>query len=364
MWAGCAGRGEVTPVLNWCRTLVLVILAANQLENKGKNSVGMVYSSEKHRFLHRIALFIERSPTHARARTVTGPKFRALGSPATPMQCRFVPNPIRTPEIRSFLEAHTHALVWQLGMLNAWPHLDPESTQVWRFLEVRSQGTLEAVLACDLSRRWWGLTHRTIPGAIEGVRFLLKTGFPFSIEGEDTALEAVLEALPALKGRLAHDGRCLTLRRHCGAGGWPRPGGFRPGTLEDLPLLLAYFHQEPTVGPPASIPLLNSQLQEGIWYVLEVSRRGVCLGAAADAGPYRYIRDVYTFPELRRQGWARQWMEGILSILHDSAQDAVLCVAEDNRPAITLYHSMGFEPWGRRRNLHFHRRRPSSSFQV
>jgi ribosomal protein S18 acetylase RimI-like enzyme len=66
------------------------------------------------------------------------------------------------------------------------------------------------------------------------------------------------------------------------------------------------------------------------------------------------IQGVYTWPECRRQGFARAGMSGLIREAFESGADHVqLAVVEGNLPAIRLYEGLGFEPFSELRTILF-----------
>ena len=66
------------------------------------------------------------------------------------------------------------------------------------------------------------------------------------------------------------------------------------------------------------------------------------------------IQGVYAWPELRRRGLAATGMTALVRQAERAGADHVqLAVIEGNEPAIALYESLGFVPFGRLRTILF-----------
>jgi len=67
------------------------------------------------------------------------------------------------------------------------------------------------------------------------------------------------------------------------------------------------------------------------------------------------IQGVYTWPEMRRRGYARRGMDSIVREAFASGADHVqLAVVEGNERAFSLYRGLGFEPFAELRTILFH----------
>lgn len=68
-----------------------------------------------------------------------------------------------------------------------------------------------------------------------------------------------------------------------------------------------------------------------------------------EASDQAELLTITVHPDARRQGYAKQLMQtGQQFAAKKGVQVIFLDVAEDNRPAIALYKSLGYEPFGRR----------------
>ncbi len=67
------------------------------------------------------------------------------------------------------------------------------------------------------------------------------------------------------------------------------------------------------------------------------------------------VQGVYTWPDVRRQGYARKGMEALLQEAFASGASHVqLAVVAGNERASSLYHKLGFEPFAELRTILFH----------
>jgi ribosomal protein S18 acetylase RimI-like enzyme len=67
------------------------------------------------------------------------------------------------------------------------------------------------------------------------------------------------------------------------------------------------------------------------------------------------IQGVYTWPDFRRQGYARKGMEALLhEAFASGASHVQLAVVAGNERASSLYHKLGFEPFAELRTILFH----------
>jgi ribosomal protein S18 acetylase RimI-like enzyme len=103
-------------------------------------------------------------------------------------------------------------------------------------------------------------------------------------------------------------------------------------------------------GKPLDHTAAQSEIMANEYYLNFASGRIVATGAVrlrADASAY--LSNIAVRPELRRQGLARAMVGHLLSCC-DHAHSIELAVHPDNRPAHTLYASLGFKPTGCQEN--------------
>ena len=66
------------------------------------------------------------------------------------------------------------------------------------------------------------------------------------------------------------------------------------------------------------------------------------------------IQGVYTWPEVRRRGYARRGMDSIIrEAFASGASHVQLAVVDGNEPAAALYRELGFESFAELRTILF-----------
>lgn len=177
------------------------------------------------------------------------------------------------------------------------------------------------------------------------------------ITGERDTVDALWDAFaPDAAPRLSRLQRAYLLHR------LPEPppdtSTLRLANLDDLPHLLlasADLYREETLSDPARTAPLAFQrmicdriLQRQIWICTD--ERGVSFKAElALRTPHgALLAGVYTRPDARRRGLARQALLHLLHRLQAEATPVALLVNADNHAARTLYERLGFRytsPW-------------------
>jgi uncharacterized protein len=117
-----------------------------------------------------------------------------------------------------------------------------------------------------------------------------------------------------------------------------------------LPLQEAYEKEEVLLDPAHYNPTLClrslvQSLREEVHVVLERDGRPVAKAATNARGfTVDQIGGVYTVPGDRGKGFARAVMVALLGRIFAEKSGACLFVKKKNRPAISLYHGLGFQP--------------------
>lgn len=124
-------------------------------------------------------------------------------------------------------------------------------------------------------------------------------------------------------------------------------GDGRWATLTDEPILKQYeqaYIEERASGNPNRN--WNSLIQQRRIAVLESQGEIVSVVRYNPVNNYALIAAPFTFPEFRRQGFARKLLAFLIKELLQKYITIKLWVDEDNTAAIALYSSLNFEPVG------------------
>ncbi|MBA3029092.1 MAG: GNAT family N-acetyltransferase [Desulfobacteraceae bacterium] len=93
------------------------------------------------------------------------------------------------------------------------------------------------------------------------------------------------------------------------------------------------------------IKMIHSIRDEHLLAVLLKNSRPVSCGLGVIHKGYFGIFDIVTHPDLRNKGYGKELVGGMLAwAVEKSAHTAYLQVVSDNRPAIRLYHGLGYGP--------------------
>jgi ribosomal protein S18 acetylase RimI-like enzyme len=114
--------------------------------------------------------------------------------------------------------------------------------------------------------------------------------------------------------------------------------------VDDIVQFEAAVMNEKLYGKPLDHAAVQSEISINRYYLDTRNGRIVATGAFRlrdDASAY--VSSIAVRPELRRQGLARAMMMHLISCCGD-AQSIDLAVHPENRPALTLYASLGFVP--------------------
>ncbi len=273
--------------------------------------------------------------------------------PSRDLQMEMYYAPGDVPGGLEFMERHTCALRWLVGMFTHWSWTPPQVASAWRFFALTRSSTLEALVCHQSWNGWWGMVCAGPEAALSAYASMARIGPLRHLEGERGHLQAILSIDPQLTRRLVQVERSVVLRYPTRDSKCIAPRGFRLARRQDVRSFQDYHEATPGHGRPPAVQELYRQVDRGAAYVLEVEGEVAALGKAVPAGSYHYIRDVFTFPQFRRQGCARRLMEGLVTVAADAGRDACLCVAEDNKAGLQLYPHLGFRPWGDRMHLVF-----------
>jgi ribosomal protein S18 acetylase RimI-like enzyme len=141
------------------------------------------------------------------------------------------------------------------------------------------------------------------------------------------------------------------------------PGVARPARSEDLEELVhaarASLWEEDRPDPADGDPLGFRRWVEGrLHRARVVSERGRTVFVAyADVRRTEgwLVQGVYTWPEVRRRGFARRGMDSVVrEAFASGASHVQLAVVEGNERASALYEHLGFEAFGELRTILFH----------
>jgi ribosomal protein S18 acetylase RimI-like enzyme len=133
----------------------------------------------------------------------------------------------------------------------------------------------------------------------------------------------------------------------------PEPGGtgLRPATTRDLDLLVpacaASHHEELGVDPLRRDPdgfrwRTRAQIEEGrSWVWIEDGVIRFKAEASAWTPSAVQLQQVWTDPEVRRQGFASRALRDLVRLLLERVPAVCLFVRTDNAPAIALYETIG-----------------------
>ena len=117
-----------------------------------------------------------------------------------------------------------------------------------------------------------------------------------------------------------------------------------------FPLQMAYEQEEVLLDPShfseaLCLRSLVQSLRDEIIFVLESGGRLVAkAGTNARGYAVDQIGGVYTVPGERGKGLGRAVMAGLLKEIFREKAGACLFVKKKNRPAVALYHGLGFQP--------------------
>lgn len=201
-------------------------------------------------------------------------------------------------------------------------------------------------------------------GALRGVAVVLEGGRVFLEASDDDAARAlvravrssgvaptrVLAALPFASRPAAVLGGELRTQRLLAmvAGAIAEPGEGRVATDADLDVLADYQALYDAERGTQSRLDWRDWVRRGAVWVHELE--GVVASVLLDNGRtsrFAAIGGTFTFPHLRRRGSARALTAWAARRLLSERPRVHLIVDEDNRPAIALYRSLGFEEIGR-----------------
>jgi ribosomal protein S18 acetylase RimI-like enzyme len=140
------------------------------------------------------------------------------------------------------------------------------------------------------------------------------------------------------------------------------PGVARPARSEDLEELVyaarASLWEEdrpdPSDGDPAGFRRWVASRLSRARIVSEEGRMVFVAYADVRRPEGWLIQGVYTWPEVRRRGYARRGMDSIIrEAFASGASHVQLAVVDGNEPAAALYHELGFEPFAELRTILF-----------
>jgi ribosomal-protein-alanine N-acetyltransferase len=122
--------------------------------------------------------------------------------------------------------------------------------------------------------------------------------------------------------------------------------GFKQGDLAELSSIEKASFKDPY---PSTLILTLSRLSPQYFLVAEVSGKPVgYISALAQTKGVAHLFSLAVHPQYRKLGVARSLLKALISRLRAGGfTRLILEVRISNRPAITLYKSLGFKPAGR-----------------
>lgn len=320
----------------------------------------------------------------------------------------------KIPQGQSFVSQNTLGLRWLAGLWHYWHQLSTMQRWRWRFFVLSSlewgeaashepttgnpppPDEWQALLFHQPYQGWWAVCARA-PLPPSFLTLLKSLGPVRCLEGDAKILLPLLNPtispsepppehprltqrslilshaiMPPLSSTQANTAQKTSPRPHV----LPSPSWLpltasraratelwrvRLATLSDLLPLNRYFQGEDRSAQPLDREALGLMLLREQLYMLEVPNAtatqagGELLGLCvlSPAGAHAYLRDLYTFPEHRGKGVARQLLSTLIHLCQRAELSLYLCVDEQNHAARHLYESMGFQTEGERFTLRF-----------